>query len=229
MNYLYLAVNLGAFIVPFIFSFHSKIRFNEKWRFAFPALLTAAIPFLIWDIYFTSIGVWGFSPKYVTGYYFFNLPIEEVLFFVCIPYSCMFTYHCFAVFVKKDLLYRYEKFISGVLIMMLIAFAIFNTDKMYTVFTFSFLAIFLLYLKMVNKAHWLSRFYFAYAFLLIPFLIVNGILTGTGLEEPVVWYNDHKNLGIRLLTIPIEDIFYGMLLILLNVSLLEKFQNKKLG
>jgi lycopene cyclase domain-containing protein len=64
-------------------------------------------------------------------------------------------------------------------------------------------------------------FFFSYLVMLIPFFIVNGILTGTGLEEPVVWYKPEEIAGIRMLTIPVEDVFFGMLLILLNVAGLE--------
>ena len=37
------------------------------------------------------------------------------------------------------------------------------------------------------------------------------------LDAPVVWYNSNEIIGIRMLTILIEDIFYGMNLILLNL------------
>lgn len=66
-----------------------------------------------------------------------------------------------------------------------------------------------------------TAFLIAYLIILIPFLVVNGLLTAI----PVVLYNDNENLGIRLYTIPIEDVFYGMLLIMMNVAGYERFKN----
>ena len=77
------------------------------------------------------------------------------------------------------------------------------------------------------KVKWLSRFYFSYLVLLLPFYIVNGMLTGMWLNEPVVIYNDLENLNIRWNTIPIEDVFYGMLLLLINIGLYEYLQSKQ--
>ena len=123
--------------------------------------------------------------------------------------------------IKKDLLASHEKRITASLLIFLTSFAYIFSGRLYTVVTFSALAFFIVLIRFIIKAEWLSRFYFSYVVLLIPFTIVNGILTGAGLQEPVVWYNNNENMGFRMLTIPCEDIFYGMLLILLNTLIYE--------
>ena len=84
-----------SIIIPLIFSFHSKIKFYKKWPEFIKANTLVTIPFLIWDELFTRDGIWGFTNEHIAGSYLFNLPIEEVLFFITIPYCCVFTYEVF--------------------------------------------------------------------------------------------------------------------------------------
>jgi len=79
------------------------------------------------------------------------------------------------------------------------------------------------------KVKWLSRFYFSFLLLLLPFYLVNGILTGMWLNEPIVLYNNLENMNIRWNTIPLEDVFYAMLLLLTNIGLYEYFQSKSIN
>jgi lycopene cyclase domain-containing protein len=224
MKNLYLAIDLLTIAVPFLFSFHPKLQFYKHWKAFFSANLVAAAIFIAWDVLFTHWKVWGFNPNYVTGYYLVNLPMEEVLFFICIPFSCVFTYHCLNNFFKFSWKERTEKWVIGILSLILILFGILYWGKAYTSATFISFALFILLLKFVLKVTWLPKILSIYPVLLIPFFIVNGILTGTGLEAPVVWYDDLENLGIRMGTIPVEDVFYGLELILLNLFLYEKIK-----
>jgi len=59
--------------------------------------------------------------------------------------------------------------------------------------------------------------------LMIGFFPVNGILTGTGLESPIVNYNPDEIIGFRMLTIPVEDAVYGYSMFLLNLYFFKLF------
>ncbi len=132
MNWLYLAIDLGAISVPFIFSFHNQIAFYKKYRAVFCSILVTACFFISWDIYFTGMQVWGFNPNYVLGLYFFNLPVEEVLFFVCIPYACTFTYYSLNKLKWKNCYSYPVAYFSITLGILLCLFSLFAFDKSYT-------------------------------------------------------------------------------------------------
>lgn len=227
-QYLYLSINFLAFIVPFIFSFYRKANFSREWKYVFPAITISAIGFIIWDALFTARGVWGFNPDYVTGIGFFGLPLEEILFFFCIPYACLFTYFALNHLIEKDLLFPHQDIITSLLIIFLLVAGLYNLHKAYTAVTFLLTGTFLTWAMLKLRLRFMGRFYIAFGLLMIPFFIVNGALTGSFTDEPVVWYNDTENMGIRLGTIPVEDIFYGLLMILLPITLWEKFRGKGL-
>lgn len=228
MKFTYLLINFFTIIVPVIFSFHPRIKFYKTWKAFFPAALLVGAAFIVWDILFTHQGIWRFNARYLTGINLFNLPIEEVLFFICIPFSCVFTYYCLDRFYKLAWDPRIEKVVCILFSLVLLAIGLLYNNRLYTMVTMISTAGVCLFLQFVLKVHWFGKSVTVYAILLIPFTIVNGLLTGTGLQEPVVLYNDAENLGIRFLSIPIEDVFYGFELILLNLAvylhLIKRFQ-----
>jgi lycopene cyclase domain-containing protein len=226
-KYLYLILNLLSFIVPFAFSFYPKANFSKKWKFVLPAMFITAVFFILWDEWFTRMDVWGFNPAYVSGIYIFNLPIEEILFFFCIPYACVFTFFALNYLMEQDYFARFHKPITVALTITLFILGILNVHKWYTAVTFILTALLLLYhFTRRNASSYMSRFYISFLVILIPFFIVNGILTGSFIDEPIVWYNNSENLGIRMGTIPVEDAVYGMMLILMNITIAEYLENR---
>ena len=226
-KYLYLALNIGSFIVPFLFSFYPKANFSKKWKYVLPAITITAIVFIVWDEVFTQMGVWGFNEKYLTGIKLGSLPLEEVLFFFCIPYASYFIYFSLTYLVENDYFYPHHEIISSVIIFFMLLFGGYFISQAYTGLTFFALGLFLAYQMLKLRPRYMGRFYFAFMFILIPFFIVNGILTGSWIDEPVVWYNDNENTGFRLGTIPVEDIFYGMLMILSSVTIAEELEYRR--
>lgn len=223
----YLLINLSSISIPFLFSFHPKLRFDRTWFAFFPACFIVGFVFVIWDIWFTQMGVWGFNDRYLIGFSIFNLPIEECLFFLCIPYACLFTYHCLKLLFPKDYLAPYSKGISYVLGVLLMIIGLLHFNRYYTSITFLLTGGSLLYFGLIRKHVLLGRFFFSYLAILPFFFLTNGILTGSGIEEQVVWYNNAENLGTRMGTIPVEDSVYGLLLLWWNVVLYEYFLGRK--
>ena len=98
-------------------------------------------------------------------------------------------------------------------------------NKIYTAVTFISLGVLLVILS-VQKKEFINTFYLTYLVITASFfLLVNGILTAGTLENPPVWYNNSETLNIRIWTIPIEDFFYSMLLLLSNIWLFETFKS----
>ncbi|HEY8919386.1 MAG TPA: lycopene cyclase domain-containing protein, partial [Chitinophaga sp.] len=159
--------------------------------------------------------------------YIYNLPVEEALFFVCIPYACLFSYHCIKVLWLKQRSYRQlSNIISGIIIVLLAAAIFFFHNKAYPLVTAVLLMAFVLYNAYVKKQAWMGALYISYGVMLLPFLIVNGLLTGSWIPAPVVWYNSAEIIGTRILTIPVEDVFYGLLMVGLNTLVYEYLLNR---
>ena len=229
MQYTYLLVNFFTILIPFLFSFHPKLNFHKTWYAFFPAVLVTGLLFVIWDMYFTGLGVWGFNEKYLTGIEIGNLPLEEVLFFFCIPYACVFTFHSISLFSTASKNAFFGTSFTLFLAVVMFVFGAIYLGKAYTASTFISFGILLLLARFVFRVDWLNRFFWIYGILLLPFFIVNGILTGTGIEEEVVWYNPSEFMGFRILTVPVEDIFYGAELILLNLLIYKAILSRKVN
>lgn len=200
------------------------MRFIKHWKAVFGSLTIVSSIFLIWDAVFTANGIWGFNPDYHLNILLFGMPIEEWMFFFCIPYASIFIHYSLEYF-KPNLLIseNITKAITLFIMLILLPIVFMNTDKAYTFVNYSFL-FFVLLMGFFYGIKTLQRFYISFLIILVPFFIVNGVLTGTGIEDPVVWYNDTANLGLRLATIPIEDIGYAFTMIFGNVLLIERFK-----
>lgn len=202
------------------------MNFIKNWKIVFVAIFITAIPFLIWDVIFTKIGVWGFNPDYYLGFRILSLPIEEILFFFCIPYASIFTHYAiFHFYPKLKLPSDVVLVFTCILLLGAINLIIFNYSKLYTRVNFFVFGLLLIY-SLYTKNNYLAKFYISFIVILIPFFLVNGILTGSFIQNEVVWYNNSENLGTRLGTVPVEDVAYAFSMLYLSVILIEHFKSK---
>jgi lycopene cyclase domain-containing protein len=229
MNYLYLVLNIATILFPLLLSFDKKVAFYKKWKSIIPAILLSGLFFISWDHFFTKWNIWQFNEKYVLGYYLLGLPLEEWLFFFTVPYAVLFIYEVIKAYSGNHIFSKAGKITAVSLAIILAVTAFIFFDKIYTSFTF-LLASCLLFLHVFLLKHRFSGvFFIAYFIQLIPFLIINGILT----SMPVVVYNALENTGLKIFSIPVEDCIYSLTILLINVSFYEgleligNFKNKE--
>jgi lycopene cyclase domain-containing protein len=221
-RYTYLLLMGITLLLPLALSFDKKVHFYTRWRALFPSILPIFIVFIAWDVIFTRNNVWWFNDEYVIGWYIAHLPIEEWLFFILVPFACVFIYdvlkHYFKVKPSNAGLY-----INILLLALLTVLTVIYHDRTYTAVNF-ITAILLILAQIILKSHktYLNLFFVSYLVCLIPFFIVNGVLTSL----PVVGYNDAENLALRAFTIPMEDFIYLYTLLLMTITFYEFLQKK---
>ncbi len=221
-RFIYLGLMAGSILFPFILSFDRKVHFYTRWKYLLPALLITLATFIVWDVLFTRNGIWWFNRDYVTGLFLIDLPVEEWLFFIIVPYASIFIYEVVDAYWGKQLFFpKVSKWITILLGAVFILLAIFFHDHTYTLVASLFgLTFIIIQLLIRSDRTYLSLFYISFLISFIPKFIVNGILTSL----PVVSYNDLENLGIRIYTIPLDDFIYFFGLFIMNITLYERFK-----
>jgi lycopene cyclase domain-containing protein len=216
---------LASIIGPLAMSFDQKVAFYKHWKGLFIGIALNALLFISWDSWFVKQGVWGFNPDYVWNIRWARLPIEEWSFFVVVPYASVFIYACLrAYFPSLKQGSPHSKYFNFGAIAILILALPFFTDRLYTVVNFIIAILLLAYLSFKENPKWLKSFWIAYFIHLIPFVIINGVLTGAVTSSPVVWYSANEIMGTRFITIPLEDFVYALTGLLLPIFIMEKLE-----
>jgi lycopene cyclase domain-containing protein len=224
-HFLYLLLDIGVIFFPFLLSFDKKVHYVGQWKHALVALFVIGLPFLIHDYCFTLMGVWGFNETYLTGPHLFNLPIEEVLFFVVVPFACTFIYACVRAYFPKA---NFKVFnhacyalmtVYGVLVLAL------GWGNWYS--TMVALIVLPMILGLWYRHERYNFIPISFVLSVVPFFLMNSILTGAFTPEPVVWYNNAENLGFRWGTIPVEDILYSFILVVGNIWVFKRLLERE--
>jgi lycopene cyclase domain-containing protein len=220
----YLALEIFAILVPLIYSYDRKLQFYVKIKSVVLSLVVVGSFYILGDILFTKYGIWGFNPRYHSKIVLLNLPLEEWLFFIVIPYASLFLHDTLVYLFPNQQLSNWQtKIVSVIVVVCLTIIVLMNIEKAYTAI-YGSVAIFAIFLASLGSSQILNRFYLTFMVILVPFFLVNSLLTGSFIPEEVVWYNNSENLGIRILTVPVEDISYAFSLILYNLLLINKLE-----
>jgi lycopene cyclase domain-containing protein len=210
----YLIINLVIIIGPLALAWLPAFKFYRYWRAWLTAIVMVGTFFVFWDALFTLRGAWSFNPLHVAGRRLFFLPLEEILFFITVPYSCLFLYEgLIGAFKDKPVLYsRYFFFLLAVI----------SSAEAWFVWPQEYSAVVLLVLAgvmILGATIWAELFrsglYWLWLALgMLLFLAFNYYLTSL----PVVLYSPRAIANVRLATIPVEDFLYNFSLLTLYLG-----------
>ena len=216
----YLIINILIIIVPLSLSFEKNLKFYKKVKSVLKSILIVSSAFIIWDVIATERGDWAFNPDYLIGVKFFGLPIEEILFFITVPYACIFIFETVKFYIKEKTLKLNENillFISFIIVFI----SVLNYERDYTFTVSLFTAASILLLKSLGKDLFVSKnFWLTLIISYIPFFIVNYFLTSI----PIVTYNSLSFSDVRFITIPVEDFFYSFSMISMWILFYHLFE-----
>ena len=89
----YLLLMAGCLIITLPLEFGLRARVYRRPRRLLLSLLPVLAIFLVWDVVGIVRGHWSYSERYTTGILApFDVPLEEVVFFVVIPICGLLTY-----------------------------------------------------------------------------------------------------------------------------------------
>lgn len=222
MNYTFLLIDLLLLVLPVILFSLKKMEFAVNSKFIILAVLINVFAFSVPTEFLTQLKVIVFNPPYLTGMTLWELPVEELLLSLILPLTGIAIYLFLNKRYPDNSSEKYSLAVSNIMLGICIAMLYFGHQKLYTVFTFSILLVFILYIEFVNKIRFMYRFYRAYLVSLIPLYVVYGALTSI----PVVQYTVAETLDFNLVHIPFETHFYFMGMMLLSVYLYEVFKNR---
>ena len=205
MSFTYLLINVFIIAIPLALTFDKRTAYYRQIPAVGFSIVVVGACYLIWDVLVTARGEWSFNGKYLTGVHLLNIPLEEVLFFITVPYSCLFIYEV-VLFATTDRFYKMSTPVLITAIVLLAAASLALRDQGYTSKALASCSFFLTVAYLLDRPLLTSRRYWTWlAICYMPFLLVNSVLTAL----PVVEYNPKAIFGLRVFTIPIEDFFYN--------------------
>ena len=205
----YVLITLLVISGPLALSFDKRVAFFRQWKRLIVAIIPVSAIYLLWDVLVTERGHWSFKPEYAGSWQPLGLPAGEWLFFFVVPYACLFILEVVRAYFprKRFTNIKLVRTLAVGAIILLLGGSYLWRDQAYTVLALLAAAAWVaLTVSMRIELLTDSHLYLFFGLSIMAFFVVNGVLTGL----PVVRYNPQAIWGIRIITIPLEDLFYNI-------------------
>ena len=205
----YLLFDLLVAAGPVALSLLPRAQFGTRARSLLWSILAVAPLFVVWDALVVGRH-WWFDPRYTLGVTVAGLPVEEWLFFVVVPYGCVFAWETILHGARAR-----PRSASGVHLRLGLAVAIAGLvaaafGREYTALALGAAALSVGLDWALGTALLVTPRAWLFAGLVT---LLTGVFNGYLTARPVVHYAEAYQLGVTIGTIPVEDFVYGLALV----------------
>jgi lycopene cyclase domain-containing protein len=200
--------------------FYPKMQ-KLKLRSVVMSIIVPGIVFVATDVFVTDL-FWYFNSEHILGIFFLTVPVEEILFFITVPFGCLVLWVNW-----KKLSDNRHSIRSAPLIFAAIAVVLatvsFSLHLSYTSFVLAALLLCII-IDGILRTRLFRKLVFLQYLGIVSMLtfIFNLYLTA----RPVVTYNLLMKTNLQVATIPLEDFVYGVVLVSFVVILYEYMEHR---
>lgn len=204
-EFTYYLFNILVFLPVLVLSFVTDVKPHRHLLGLLAGYLFVSFPFMVWDVWAVAAGHWHFNEAYVTGPYLFDVPLEEYLFFLTVPFAAVYVWGLVKKFVADRSLAGIFPLlvfgiVGGISVWMLINF----WDNGYTR-SAAIASLIAVLVAASSRIAYTWRFWTFQLLLLGLFLVFNSILT----MLPIISYGPDAIIGFKIGDIPIEDFLFN--------------------
>jgi lycopene cyclase domain-containing protein len=222
-KYTFLFIDVLVFFIPMLLMLDKRFKSKKTFNQIVPGLLLMAALFTVWDLVFSHLLIRTFNPTYVIGYYFLGIPFEEYLLFLLIPFTVTVIYEYMLNLFPERMHQQSGNTFATILALLFLFLAIAFRQHQYTFYTCIFSSLLLQFNVYFLKSAFLGRYFFVFAVALVPAMLIHAVLT----SHPIIQYSNTGISGIKIGTIPFEDIVLFLLQTLLVITIFDASKRGK--
>lgn len=219
-KYTYLLFSAAVFLPVLFLSLKYDVKPQKNYRALAAVAGLVSLPFIIWDMWAASNGHWLFNPEFVLPYRIGGIPLEEILFFLTVPYAMIYVWEV----LKKhigDVKVRgwWPQVVTAAIGLFALVLTVAYWDAGYSR-SVGLAVLLTTALLITSPLVRLRRYWIFQGAHLLLFFACNTFLTSL----PVISYGQDSIIGLRIGTIPLEDFLFSYALISLAILAWRKYQ-----
>lgn len=202
----YLLFTLIVFVVALAGSFEPRTRFIDKWKYFLPAIGLYLVPLALW-IMVASSRHWFYNALYTLPFRLVKVPVEELLYGIILPFFCLTAREIQRLYFPNNINRDLEWVRVGLFALIPIGLVIFRANFEYAGLVCVALGVVAFADRQIGTNIFLQTRTYWYIAMIVPCAFCFELYLSL---RPVIIYEKSYLVNLRLVSVPLETIFFRL-------------------